>query len=233
MYLFSVLFLAVTMAAALPAGQALESALTAPQVSPSSTRQDLEKGGVCPKIIFIYARGSNEDSNLGALGSHIGRALDNEYGSSRVWVQGIHNAYDAGVCGNYEDAGAPEPAIREMVNFIQTAAFLCRHATIFVGGYSQGSALAAAAVSRVSEEIRSKIAGVVLFGYTKNKQNNGGIPGFPAEKLKVFCSQKDLVCNGTLSVSLAHLQYEHSACGPALEFLRDMVREAAAWSGAD
>jgi cutinase len=64
MYLFSVLFLAVTMAAALPAGQALESALTAPQVSPSSTRQDLEKGGVCPKIIFIYARGSNEDSNL-------------------------------------------------------------------------------------------------------------------------------------------------------------------------
>lgn len=84
-----------------------------------------------------------------------------------MWVQGIYDAYGAGVCGNYEDAGAPESAIREMVNFIQTAASFCRHAAIFVGGYSQGSALVASAVGRVSEETRSKIDGVVLFGYTK------------------------------------------------------------------
>lgn len=64
MHVFSFLSLAVTMAAALPAGQAPESALAAPQVDPGRTRNDLKNGGTCPKVIFIYARGSNEDGNL-------------------------------------------------------------------------------------------------------------------------------------------------------------------------
>jgi cutinase len=44
----------------------------------------------------------------------------------------------------------------------------------------------------------------VLFGYTKNKQNNGGIPSYPSDRLKVFCASGDEVCTGTLTITPAH-----------------------------
>lgn len=63
--------------------------------------------------------------------------------------------------------GAPPDAINEMVRLLGKASADCPEATIVAGGYSQGSALAAAAVRDSSPDVKPKIAGVVLFGYTK------------------------------------------------------------------
>ncbi|KAH7353396.1 cutinase [Plectosphaerella cucumerina] len=63
--------------------------------------------------------------------------------------------------------GTSAAAITEMVGLFEKAAQQCPQATIVTGGYSQGSALCAAAVRDVSPDVRSKIAGAVLFGYTK------------------------------------------------------------------
>ena len=71
----------------------------------------------------------------------------------------------------------------------------------------------------MSDSIKDKIAGVVLFGYTKNKQNNGGIPDFPAAKTLVICANGDLVCKGTLTVTLAHFTYGDEAEDEAPAFL--------------
>lgn len=63
----------------------------------------------------------------------------------------------------------------------------------------------------------------MLFGYTQNEQNGGGIEGYPADKLKVFCAQGDRVCTGTLRITAAHFSYGDDAAGPAPEFLESKL----------
>jgi cutinase len=64
--------------------------------------------------------------------------------------------------------------------------------------------------------------GVVLYGYTHNKQNGGQIPNFPPEKTKIFCEPGDLVCNGTLVLTISHFLYLNDV-GAAKDFLVDRV----------
>jgi hypothetical protein len=63
------------------------------------------------------------------------------------------------------------------------------------------------AVKESSKDVQAKVLGVVLFGYTKNKQTNSGIPGFPKNRVAVYCSKSDGVCKGTLSVTGGHFSY--------------------------
>jgi cutinase len=63
------------------------------------------------------------------------------------------------------------------------------------------------AVKESSKQIQDKIVGVVLFGYTKNAQTKSGIPGFPKNRVAVYCSKGDGVCKGTLAVTGGHFSY--------------------------
>jgi cutinase len=60
---------------------------------------------------------------------------------------------------------------------------------------------------------------VTLFGYTKNQQNKGLVPNYPASRLAVYCAVGDRICEGTLIVTPAHLEYIDEAQGPAPKFL--------------
>lgn len=42
----------------------------------------------------------------------------------------------------------------------------------------------------------------------RNKQDNGAIPNFPKSKTLVICNQEDAVCNGTLDIFSAHMDYD-------------------------
>lgn len=84
----------------------------------------------------------------------------------------------------------------------------------------------AGAVPKLTATVRNQIKGIVLFGYTQNEQNNGGIPSYPQADLKVFCATGDAVCDGTLNITPAHLSYGPDAAGPAPQFLEGKIGAA-------
>ena len=64
-----------------------------------------------------------------------------------------------------------------------------------------------ASIRRLSSTIQNQIAGVVLYGNTRNAQENGNIPNFPNDKVETICALTDGVCYGTLTVTAGHLSY--------------------------
>lgn len=81
----------------------------------------------------------------------------------------------------------------------------------------------AAALSDATSTVRNKVVGTVLFGYTKNQQNGGQVPNYPSDRLEVFCAVGDLVCDGTLIITAAHLSYGDEAAGEAPRFLESKI----------
>lgn len=67
------------------------------------------------------------------------------------------------------------------------------------------------AIQSLSANVKSQVKGVVMFGFTRNAQDDGGVPGFDASKTKVFCAIGDLVCDNTLTITAAHLTYGANA----------------------
>lgn len=63
------------------------------------------------------------------------------------------------------------------------------------------------AIQALPQAQQDNIVGGAFYGYTKNQQNNGMLPGFPQQNLKVFCRPDDGVCGGQLLVTAGHLAY--------------------------
>ena len=109
---------------------------------------------------------------------------------------------------------------------VRAAAFAVVSASMIANLYpshSQGAALIAAAVSDLNATVRDKVRGAVLFGYTKNQQNGGRIPNYPADRTAVYCAPGDLVCEGTLIVAPPHFSYDDEAEGVAATFLASKI----------
>lgn len=79
------------------------------------------------------------------------------------------------------------------------------------------------AIPGLSAAIQNQIKGVVLFGYTRNFQNQGRIPNFPTSKTRVYCQLGDLVCTGTLVVTLSHFLYTDESLIDAPAYLRTVI----------
>lgn len=103
----------------------------------------------------------------GTLGPDVGNYLETSLGGSNVWVQGVGGRYTASLGDNALPEGTSSAAITEMTNLFKLANSKCPGAKVVAGGYSQGAALTAATISKLSAAIREQIVGVVLFGYTK------------------------------------------------------------------
>ena len=87
------------------------------------------------------------------------------------------------------------------------------------------------AVGALDSTAQAQVKGVVLYGYTKNQQNNGEIPNYPASQTKVYCNADDGVCGGGLSVTAGHLTYTEDV-DAAVEFLEGTISSGSTTSSA-
>lgn len=79
------------------------------------------------------------------------------------------------------------------------------------------------AIQKLTPEVKAKVKAVVLFGFTRNLQDRGRIPGYPPAQTKVYCALGDLVCDRTLFITPAQLTYGLNAADAA-GFLASHVR---------
>ncbi|KAF2397428.1 cutinase [Trichodelitschia bisporula] len=189
------------------------------------TANDLTSGS-CKKVTLIFARASTEPGNMGmSMGPAVCSGLKAKLGAGSVACQGVGGPYSAGLMDNVAPAGTTAGAINEAIRMFQMAHTKCPQSTIVAGGYSQGTAVMMNAISKLDETVRSKVAGVVLFGYTKNAQQKSGIPNYPKDKVKVFCAASDGVCGGMLLVTAGHFAYLMDGSGTqATNFLLSKIK---------
>ncbi|QDS69670.1 hypothetical protein FKW77_009550 [Venturia effusa] len=184
---------------------AAASPILAPRQSTGTTANEYTKGG-CKDIIFFFARGSTEVGNMGStVGPPTANGLKSAFTNASVAVEGID--YGALLITNLNPGGADYPGIQKMKDLLNSAASKCPNSAIVAGGYSQGAALVHRAIENLSSAVKDKIVGVVTYGDTRNTQDRGQIPNFPANKVKIICNDGDAVCAGTLTVLAPHFDY--------------------------
>ncbi|KAF1811272.1 putative cutinase 3 [Eremomyces bilateralis CBS 781.70] len=212
--LLSIVALAATAAAA-PTGD-----LETRQIGRCSmTCNELERGS-CAEVIFIMARASTEPGNMGMS---VGPAVCSDLKRAHNTIcQGVGGAYTAGLADNFGRLNTSPAAIQEATKIFNQAVQKCPQSVIVAGGYSQGTAVMHNTISGLPPNIQEKIAGVVLFGDTRNEQDNGQIPNFPREKVKIFCNTGDLVCSGSLTITMSHFMYSGDV-PDAVRFLSQQI----------
>jgi cutinase len=88
-------------------------------------------------------------------------------------------------------------------------------------------------VPGLSDAIKQKVIAGVLFGDTRNKQDNHQVPRYPKDQVMIFCDKEDGVCDGRLNVSQAHMVYMCNGDGmKAISFLKSKIDVALAKKGA-
>ncbi|KAL1877984.1 hypothetical protein Daus18300_002338 [Diaporthe australafricana] len=186
------------------------------------------KQGACKPVTFIMARGSTETSNMGTVvGPQTCAAIKDNLGADQVACQGIgtEDGYAAALPPNFQAKNTDDQSIQAALDIMNLATTQCPDTTVVMGGYSQGSAVVDNAIQQMPAAQQAKVAGVVVWGFTRAEQDNLQIPGYPVAQTKVFCATGDLVCNNTLTITAAHLSYGRNA-DESGAFLAQMAKQA-------
>ncbi|KAJ7114183.1 cutinase, partial [Mycena crocata] len=157
----------------------------------------------------IFARGTNEDGNVGArIGPPLIADLRAALGTAGIAAQGVD--YSASVLG-YLEGGDPAGSTT-LFNLINTAASKCPSTKIVISGYSQGAQLVHNAAERLTAAVTARIAAVVVFG-DPDRVGRSTLPPVgtvPAAKVSSFCHTGDIICTGSGGAA-QHLNYDQDA----------------------
>ncbi|KAI1445515.1 carbohydrate esterase family 5 protein [Annulohypoxylon stygium] len=188
--------------------------------SAGTTENEFLDGG-CRDVIFIFARGSTQDGNIGDdPGPQTIDQLKAALGADTVAAQGVD--YPALLIDNLRDGGCDPEDADNMRALITQAATQCPTAKLVVSGYSQGAALVHRSVEAAETSVKGRIYAAVTYGDTQKAQDDDQIPSFDASKTLILCHDGDKVCEGTLIVTDAHHGYSDLA-PEAVDFIVSKV----------
>ncbi|TGJ84203.1 hypothetical protein E0Z10_g4557 [Xylaria hypoxylon] len=171
-----------------------------------TTANEFLEGG-CRSVIFLYARGSTQDGNVGnSPGPQTIDQLKTKLGATTVAAQGL--TYPASLLDNLRSEGCNPADAATFRDLITKAATQCPSSKLVIAGYSQGAALVHAAAKLLTAAVSAKIAAAVTFGDTHKQQDGGVIPNIGASRGLILCHSGDLVCEGTLIITDAHYDYD-------------------------
>ncbi|KAI2776011.1 carbohydrate esterase family 5 protein [Daldinia loculata] len=177
--------------------------------------------GECRDVIFIYARGSTQDGNIGEdPGPQTIDQLKAALGTNAIAAQGVD--YPALLIDNLRTGGCDPEDADNMRALITQAATQCPSSKLVVSGYSQGAALVHRSIESASTSVKNQIYAAVTYGDTQKAQDGGKIPNFDASKTLILCHDGDEVCKGTLIVTDAHHEY-HDLAPDAVDFIVSKV----------
>ncbi|DAA75937.1 TPA_exp: putative Cutinase [Trichophyton benhamiae CBS 112371] len=171
---------------------------TAPPSTPTDNDGLVENGildhAPCQPLTMIFARGTNEDGNMGkGVGRPLAAALRAQTGN-KIIIQGVN--YDASIAGNLLLGLNGGPI---MADLVKQSVAQCPDSKILLVGYSQGAMVTHAAKLLTHEEISA----IAVFG------DPGRLIPFaniPPEKTKEYCNEGDPVCLNGFSWA-AHESY--------------------------
>ncbi|PYH49761.1 putative cutinase [Aspergillus saccharolyticus JOP 1030-1] len=165
-------------------------------------------GGPCKDFTLVFARGTWELSNMGAvIGPQLCSMLKEQISPNRVACQGVDGMYHALSPPNFLSANTDAKSIAAAATILELATTKCPNTQVFAAGYSQGTAVIDYAVQEIKPEVRDKIKAVALFGFTRNIRDHGGVPGYPQDKVKIYCAPADPVCEDILILTPQHYTY--------------------------
>ncbi|KAI1419743.1 cutinase [Xylaria sp. FL1777] len=180
------------------------------EVSATGTTANEFLDGGCRAVIFLYARGSTQEGNIGSSpGPQTIDELKAKVGTATVAAQGLD--YPASLLDNLRIEGCDPADAAKFGDLITKAATQCPASKLVLAGYSQGAALVHAASKLLTAAVVSKVAAAVTFGDTHKKQDGGVIPNISPSRTLILCHDGDLVCDGTLIITDAHHDYEDLA----------------------
>ncbi|KAJ7145606.1 cutinase-domain-containing protein [Mycena epipterygia] len=187
------------------------AAFPVPEVTALATLPDEEDqlSGPCRPVTFIFARGTNEDGNVGArIGPPLIADLRAALSVTGIAAQGVN--YSASVLG-YLEGGSPSGSTT-MLGLINTAASQCPDTKIVISGYSQGAQLVHNAAAKLTAAVTARIAAVVLFGDPDRVGTTTppAVGNVPAALVSSFCHVGDIICTGSGGAT-EHLDYDEDA----------------------
>ncbi|KAM0529507.1 hypothetical protein ACHAPS_000916 [Verticillium nonalfalfae] len=183
-----------------------------PAIAASIVSNELTLGG-CRDVIFVFARGTSEQGNMGTLvGPPLSSGLKSTYGDSRVATEGIN--YAAIPAPNFLPGGTDGPSIAAMSSVLLGAAMNCPASKVVVGGYRSIESLPPVA--------KNQIVGVLMVGDTQKMQDGSRIFNFPPDRVSFLCNPGDVICDGQLVVLAPHLDYTRRA-GEGVGFLASKI----------
>ncbi|KAM0335616.1 hypothetical protein ACHAQA_000664 [Verticillium albo-atrum] len=191
-----------------------------PAVAASIVSNELTLGG-CRDVIFVFARGTSEQGNMGTLvGPPLSRGLKAIYGEARVATEGVN--YAAIPAPNFLLGGTDGPSIAAMSAVLLGAATNCPASKVVVCGYSQGAAVAHRSIESLPPAAQSQIVGVLTVGDTQKTQDGSRIFNFPPDRVSFLCNPGDVICDGQLVVLAPHLDYTRRA-DEGVQFLASKI----------
>lgn len=128
------------------------------RTSLSNTRNEL---GLCRPVTVIFARGTIELGNIGALvGPPFFNALEAAIGASNLAVQGVD--YPATFLGYL--AGGSKAGAKTLAALTEQAAAQCPDTQIVLSGYSQGAQVVHLGAAKLSASTAARVSAVVSTG---------------------------------------------------------------------